>query len=431
MRNLPFLTLPDPNAQVKGSRDPLGIQEIWSYFGRKVVGNLTTVSNSVHGFTTTLLGFYFAENIRAQEPKLSTAEIFLKWEQMVAYTRIKLCDAGGEVRGVERVRKNLANSDTVKISASRDRQILSNQAMYGLYGLFSGPARVSGLLIEGGKLTSEARQHVEQNLLPFLNQNFSQCTATILSLLTKAEFDYDVRESNRVSAAIAELMQSDKKGKPKLLPATKKFYQEHLLYGGKQNAVRNAQTELAALFTEATEFHSWRLWLLATLQESTLSAVLRTRLELIVSCDGLMTLATALFNYLLSVTNQTKDDVAEQVQAVWKNDLPLVNDYTLQYLLPEIQNAIGDSEITSLWRNLATNLIKRDFAECIDLIIKINHWVMQARSGTGPWLTVEDGKIKVKTGPRNDSLPEPEALVEAWYFDYFLNSLYRIEGELR
>lgn len=51
--DVPFLTDLDSRAAVKGSRDPLGIQAIWTRFGRHVVGNLTTVSNSVRDFTIT------------------------------------------------------------------------------------------------------------------------------------------------------------------------------------------------------------------------------------------------------------------------------------------------------------------------------------------------------------------------------------------
>ena len=46
----PFLTDIDPQAAIKGSRDPLGIQPIWTRLGRHVVGNLTTVSSSVRDF---------------------------------------------------------------------------------------------------------------------------------------------------------------------------------------------------------------------------------------------------------------------------------------------------------------------------------------------------------------------------------------------
>jgi hypothetical protein len=59
----PFLTDLDSRAAVKGSRDPLGLQQIWARFGRHVVGNLNTVSNSVRDFTVLLLGYYFAEQL--------------------------------------------------------------------------------------------------------------------------------------------------------------------------------------------------------------------------------------------------------------------------------------------------------------------------------------------------------------------------------
>ena len=55
-RQTPFLTLEDPNAKIKGSRDPLAVQPIWAAFGWHVVTNLTTQSTSVRGFTTLLLG---------------------------------------------------------------------------------------------------------------------------------------------------------------------------------------------------------------------------------------------------------------------------------------------------------------------------------------------------------------------------------------
>jgi hypothetical protein len=41
----PFLTDIDPQAAIKGSRDPLGLQTIWARLGRHVVGNLTTVTH--------------------------------------------------------------------------------------------------------------------------------------------------------------------------------------------------------------------------------------------------------------------------------------------------------------------------------------------------------------------------------------------------
>lgn len=63
MLTTPFLTKLDSRAAIKGSRDPLGVQQIWTRLGRQVVGNLTTVSNSVPDFTVLLLGYYFVERV--------------------------------------------------------------------------------------------------------------------------------------------------------------------------------------------------------------------------------------------------------------------------------------------------------------------------------------------------------------------------------
>src|SRR5437762_9941323 len=105
---MPFLTDLDERAKVKGSRDPLGLVPIWSRFGRQVVGNLTTVSNSVRGFTTLLLGLHFAEEIQEMErgEGQSTLDLFLKFEQLAGYARVKTHGDRG-VRGLRRVQMRL------------------------------------------------------------------------------------------------------------------------------------------------------------------------------------------------------------------------------------------------------------------------------------------------------------------------------------
>jgi hypothetical protein len=84
-----FLTDLDSRAQIRGSRDPLALVPVWSFFGRKVVGNLTTVTDSVRGFTTLMLGYYFAREVedRHQSADGSTLSTFLKFEQLAGYSR--------------------------------------------------------------------------------------------------------------------------------------------------------------------------------------------------------------------------------------------------------------------------------------------------------------------------------------------------------
>lgn len=84
---------------------------LWSQFGRHVVGNVTTVSGSVRGFTTTMLGYHFARVVRDREGSgaESALALFLKFEQLAAYCRFHV-DKDGAFRGIERVKKVLAEN---------------------------------------------------------------------------------------------------------------------------------------------------------------------------------------------------------------------------------------------------------------------------------------------------------------------------------
>src|SRR5678809_1243786 len=110
----PFLTLLDPRAKIKGSRDPLGLQPIWTRFGRRVVRNLTTVTTSAREFTTLLLGLFFAEQaLEAGDitDESRFVECFLKFEQLAAYSRYAWRDKTGDdelgIRGIQRVKSRL------------------------------------------------------------------------------------------------------------------------------------------------------------------------------------------------------------------------------------------------------------------------------------------------------------------------------------
>ncbi|MDV6034406.1 MAG: hypothetical protein F9B45_30800 [Phycisphaera sp. RhM] len=100
---------------MKGSRDPLGIQQVWTRMGRHVFGNLTTVSNSVRDFTTLLLGYYFADQLADELGPGSELSTFLKWEQLAAYSRATV-NNDFAFRGTERVKRNLSDGNKVSLS---------------------------------------------------------------------------------------------------------------------------------------------------------------------------------------------------------------------------------------------------------------------------------------------------------------------------
>ena len=43
-----FFTEKDNNISGASQRDPLGLQPIWSFYGRRVINHLTTISTNIH-----------------------------------------------------------------------------------------------------------------------------------------------------------------------------------------------------------------------------------------------------------------------------------------------------------------------------------------------------------------------------------------------
>src|SRR5690606_904100 len=118
---------------------------IWARFGRHVVGNLTTVTTSLPDFIIVLLGHYFAEQVERERGDSDALATFLKWEQLAGYARAVVNDERG-FRGTDRVRLHLSAGPKVRLSTDAAAQILANQKIYGLWGLYTAASRASGLL---------------------------------------------------------------------------------------------------------------------------------------------------------------------------------------------------------------------------------------------------------------------------------------------
>ena len=80
---------------------------MWSAFGRHVVTKLTTVSTAVRGFTTLLLGRYFAADLvdRGMANREDALDIFLRMEQICAYAQYVGAGVDDNIRGIERVKR--------------------------------------------------------------------------------------------------------------------------------------------------------------------------------------------------------------------------------------------------------------------------------------------------------------------------------------
>lgn len=411
---MPFLTKLDSNAQIKGSRDPLGVQAIWTHLGRRIVSNLTTVSTSLRDFTTTILGYAFVERL---EGAASEVEVFLRWEQWAAYCRVH-CHKD-VVRGIDRVKARLAESTRVTISAARDHQILSNQKTYGLWGLYSMPARASGLLETNAKLTGIARELVEQEYWHRLKPVAGKDAARIAEKLAPENFKLDLDGPHQALVqATAGIL-----GPPKRAPLSQRehrFYSEHLLYrsGVQQQAVVAMPSELKRNLTLTPRVvQSWAE------RASRRDPDLAEMLEDVRVTESLLAPAVNLFSFLLGENGRSLAEVSAAVGTAWPAGAYKLDLNRLHALRARIQTATGSRpQSDQQWLTAAQALHESDFESLIRALCEINSTVMQQRGGSR-WISIEQGKLRVHAFEAARALPSATALTDLWEHSYFLDSL--------
>lgn len=430
MLTTPFLTDLDSRAAVKGSRDPLGIQQIWTRLGRHVVGNLTTVSNSVRDFTTLLLGYYYTARLAEEQGPGTELATFLKWEQLAAYARAA-ANKDFAFRGTDRVRLNLSDGSRVTISADRAHQILGNQKIYGLWGLYTMPARASGL-VEGDppRLTPPALELVEQLYIPILEAKSRRDAQRILDVLRPKAQRLDTAGADRgIVEAVGRVL------KRRLLAKEREFYRLYLLYGGPQDSTIGRQHQLAELL-EGILGRPDFVWSPVTI--SSLAKVARARgdhwqaladrLEWIRTSETVLAPVSALFNHLLGLDGKGVAIVTERLRGEWGQGLRTVSPEAFGELRREF--AAGDTHAGDRWVEIAHALSAGDYERLLDLLVEQNRAVMAARGGA-PWIEKRDGKLHVRFRDEHGSLPHREDLPTLWRFPYFLDSLRSVAATLK
>ena len=423
---MPFLTLEDPNAKIKGSRDPLGVQPIWAAFGRHVVTNLTTQSSSVRGFTTLLLGRYFAAELvdRGMTSREDALDVFLRMEQLSAYVRHVAHGVEGEIRGIERVRKTVEETrGCVPIHAGRRGWILSDQKVYGLWGLYSVSARTSGLIPEGAlDVTGDTRAFLKRNYIDRLDG----AARPLLRLLAKGG-TLETRRKDRVFSALADM----------LTPAFNKdevdFYGRRLRDGcnvlgsaperqGRFRSLLETQTDLDALVGRAE--------LLSLVKAAArVDDELAGRLERIAHLEALLAPAEVLFQHTLARHGQAVEDVATSISGHWGPRAPNLDRAAFADLMPEVR-ARSNTLIARAMDGCQEALGNGDYAGAIRLLLDWNKAVMETR-GAAPWVRLGDRRrLDVRYRGNEPRLPDGDELPELWRNSYFIDALKNVTRQL-
>ncbi len=434
MLTQPFLTDLDSRAAVKGSRDPLGVQSIWTHLGRNIVGNLTTVSTSLRDFTSLLLGYHFAERVTDEGGTDGELATFLKWEQLAAYARGSI-NNDWAFRGTERVQRNINEGSRVRLSAESGDQILGNQKTYGLWGLYTVPARSSGLVAgDPTRLTPAARKLVEDVYIRAFTKAGLRNGDAVVARLRDRHVVIDVGGRDRpLLEVVAKILHR------RVLVPERSTYREHILLGGPLDRTGGLQNVLALVLTGTLDDQAWRLspTSLRQLAKSASAhgergASLAERLERIRTCEMLLAPAVSLFDFLLASDGQTIADVAKGVRSHWGPRMPTIDIEATRLLENEFRDATGDAEPAARWIQLARSLQGGAYDETLRLLLDHNRYVMNARSGAAPWIAIRDGRLDVRFRDEQGlPLPKRLELPEYWLHPYFIESLRAMAHAVR
>ena len=424
-----FLTLEDPRARVKGSRDPLGLQPVWSGFGRHIIANLTTVTNSLRGFTVLLLGRYFGERLlregRIEEEDV--VDVFLRVEQACAYARwLGRGNNGrgpGRVLGIERVQRRCSGgTGSVRIGVDPGAMILADQKTYGLWGLFSVSARASKLLANGPVgLTPEAASFVEGHYLPHLDPVLER-----LQRLVAEGGELKLSPQPQVLTALGGVLGGQ------LSAAERRFYRAHLCDGKYcDHRVEGRQ----ATFRRLLESHSE---LRADVNRDELNSIRRAartddpelarHIDRILALEALLAPSEVIFGFLQTRHGRDPADVAETLRERWGKGMRHLDADGFAAIRDEIAKRAGE-DITRCMTGVHEALLVGDYETAIRHLLGWNRLVMMNRSA-GPWVRLDDrDALDVRYRGIERELPKGAAMPSLWRNSYFINALKALAAQ--
>lgn len=430
---MPFLTRLDERAAIKGSRDPLGVQAIWSRLGRTLIGNLTTVSSEVRDFTITLLGYYLAERVAEETGKADDLGVFIRWEQLASYARGGINGSWG-FRGTERVRSRWNAQTSFTLGLDADSLILSDQKTYGLWGLYTVPSRSSGLIAgTPSRLTPVARQFVEESYLPGLDGRRGARAEVIAALLASPRVDFRPKGKHKaVIESVARVL------KPRISAREAEFFHEHLVLGGPSDSTGGAQAALANALRPTNAVEKWaptppsmRALVRACRRDAgDTGAVAAARLDRIIAAESVLAPAVSLFGFVLASKDQDLSTLVRDVRREWPAKLDAVMVDQIAEHKSDLIDASGEPASAQRWLGTAESLARGEYGDAVERLIQQNEAVMHQRGASAPWVELSRGKVRVKLAVETAVLPDRKAMANLWVHPYFVESLRGIQKQL-
>jgi hypothetical protein len=418
-----FLTEVDPRARVKGSRDGLGAQAVWSALGRPLIGNLTTVTASLPAFATLLVGLRLAERAVEEGKAESTEDAFLIWEQMAGYSRLEAHQDRaffGSQRVASRAAAANGNGRKVALSAHPEQQILGNQKTNGLLGNYTSPARTSGLVAPGfpARLTPQAAAFVDETYVPRLAAGWGRDARALVQVLGSGRVLFDLRPNPKFDA-VASVFDS------RLTEQEAMFYRHHLVEGGPHDPTAGRQVRLATILeSQLDDGEGLSQPLIVRLADDADSrgwGDVAGPLRQIAACESVLAPASLLFAHLLRRDGDSLDEIVADIRQQWGRRLGSVH--------PGATRVLAKHH----WQDIAQALDEGDYPRLITVLAERNAAVMRDRGGALPWLELPDGN-RLRVRFRDDEsadLLDAETVRNWWRYPYFIPSLRSVLAAVR
>lgn len=423
----PFLTALDSRGAVKGSRDPLGAQSIWVRFGRYVVGNLTTQSTLVPDFTILLVGLYLAELVAAEHSEVTALDVFLRWEQLAAYVRARKNVRG--FRGVELARKRLGDSTKVTLSSAPQHQVLGDQRVYGIWGLYMVASQASGLVADGShRLSPAGRDLVEAALVPAMSRGNPKLVERLIrDLGRKQPWIVHLDREPELETSVARILV----GKLGRIEAER--YRRHLLRSEPRDVTQGRQRELAAILLDHPELALDPPGLRALAKEARARAgkdsALAIRIERIRACEALLAPATQVFSWLLGQRGRTRDQIVRDLNRVIGSGIRAIDPNELGELKDDISAASG-TDASQRWMTIGRGFATGDAGTVLDGLLAHNREVMRERNGSSPWAELDRDELAVHFSEEASDLFDKASLPTLWVHPYFIASLQTVVDQI-
>ena len=328
-------------------------------------------------------------------------EAFLRYEQLTGY--IRYFGGASDIMGITRVKMRIHN-DSFKIilGQSADQQILSDQASYGLWGLYSSAARDTGLVTGNNRTVTTLGQTITQVIL----QQLGDIGDELFSMLTYKK-PLSREQLELMAETFMKAIQHKRVQEPLL---------EALMSGKDPEGVQNELWSITRnIFSKKVERPETIEGFIRLILEEKPGESLAQRLHDIIAIERVLVSVNNIFHYSRRKDGASLGEIFDEL------DKKTYSYAHLPKTLPE-DNFPRREQLSSILKAFHNN----DIPRVINEILQLNKEVMQQRSGA-PWVEVESGNtLRVKVKSEKAELRSQSDIEQIWDYDFFLGSFLNI-----